>query len=72
MGYRTMKRDLGPRSVILVTTFRMDNKRTGLEGERRLGDYCRSPGGVCPKVNVKVSVVRMTSCVLKDEAVRIF
>lgn len=50
----------------------MDNKRTGLEGERRLGDYCRSPGGVCPKVNVKVSVVRMTSCVLKDEAVRIF
>lgn len=37
--------DLGPRPVMLVTTFRMDNKRTGVEGERRLGAYCHSPGG---------------------------
>lgn len=30
---------------MLVTTFRMDNKRTRVEGERRLGDYCHSPRG---------------------------
>lgn len=29
---------------MLVTTFKMDNKRTGVEGER-LVDYCHSPGG---------------------------